>query len=326
MHSLLEKLSVGALVIGLGQVLAAPVLANDYPTRVIRILVPFSPGGSTDLLARGLARHFQEVWKQPVVIDNKPGAGGAIAFKDAVSSPADGYTLVAHSDGFAIAPAMLSRLPYDSKNDFKPVAILARAPNVLVVSPSGPYTSVADLVKAGRTVGGLSYSSAGVGGAQHMQAAKFSAAVGLNAPVHVPFRGTPESLTEVATGRVDFVFAPLSTAMPMIKDKILKPLAISTDERSELLKGLPTIQEAGVRGFDERQWWALFVNSKVPSKIIQKIETETRIALQTPELLKLIEFLSSTPGDLSGNELVEFVNKEIDRNIIAAKAAGIDSQ
>lgn len=159
-----------------------------------------------------------------------------------------------------------------------------------------------------------------------MQAAKFSAAVGLNAPVHVPFRGTPESLTEVATGRVDFVFAPLSTAMPMIKDKILKPLAISTDERSELLKGLPTIQEAGVRGFDERQWWALFVNSKVPSKIIQKIETETRIALQTPELLKLIEFLSSTPGDLSGNELVEFVNKEIDRNIIAAKAAGIDSQ
>ena len=326
MHSVLGKLFVGALVFSLGQALATPVLANDYPTRVIRILVPFSPGGSTDLLARGLARHFQDVWKQPVVVENKSGAGGAIAFKDAATSPADGYTLVAHSDGFAIAPAIFSRLPYDSKSDFKPIAILARAPNVLVVSPSGPYKSVADLVKAGKVAGGLSYSSAGVGSAQHMQGAKFSAAAGLNAPVHIPFRGTPESLTEVATGRVDFVFAPLSTAMPMIKDNKLKPLAISTEERSELLKGLPTVQEAGVEGFDERQWWALFVNSKVPSEIIQKIEAETRTALQTPELLKLIESLSSTPGDLSGNELAEFVNKEIDRNMIAAKAAGVNGQ
>jgi tripartite-type tricarboxylate transporter receptor subunit TctC len=296
---------------------------TNYPEQQIRILVPFSPGGSTDLLARGLAKHLSEVWKQPVIVENRPGAGGILALNAAAKARGDGYTLVVHSDGYSIAPAIYSKLPYDVERDFTPVALLARAANAVLVSASSPYKSLQELIDAGNVPHKLSFATAGVGSAQHMQAATISAMAHIQDPVHVPFKGTPEALNDVIAGRVDFIFAPLSTAMPMIIAGKLRPLAISTAERSDLLKDVPTVAEAGVPGFAEQQWWGLFAPSKVPAAVLQKLEAETAVALKTPSMLKLIDSLSSTPGDLVGKDFAKLVDTSIASNKAAAKAYNI---
>jgi len=298
----------------------------DYPSKPIRILVPFSAGGSTDLLARGVAQHLSDAWKQPVIVDNRPGAGGIVALSSALDAPADGHTLLMHSDGFSIAPAIFAKLPYDVTKDFSPIALVARAPNVVAVAPDGPYKTLKQLVDAGKAAAKLSYASAGVGSAQHMQAAKFSAHAKIVEAVHVPFKGTPESLSEVMSGRVDFVFAPLSNAMPLITAGRLRPLAVSTADRSALLKDVPTVAEAGFPGFAEQQWWGLFAPSAVPAPVQRKIEAETRIALKSPAMLALIERLSSTPGDLFGKGFATLVNADILANTAAAKAANITAK
>ena len=315
-----------ALVLSSFSYLGITTALAEYPDRPIHIVVPFSPGGSTDLLARGLARYFSANWKQPVLVENRPGAGGILAMRAAYEAPADGYTLVVHSDGYTIAPAIYSKLPYDVLNDFTPIALLARAPNVVVVGANSPYSTLKQLADAGKVSGKLSYASAGIGSAQHMQAAKFSTLAGLVEPVHIAYKGTPEGLVEVMSGRVDFVFAPLSTAMPFLKDGKLKALAVSTPERSALLKEVPTVAEAGFPGYAEQQWWGLFISSSVPVDIIKKLETEGRIALKTQDFQQLLKDLSSTSGDLFGKDLSRLVAAEVSANHVAAKAGNISAK
>lgn len=321
--SILIRTIGAATVLALSGLTGTATAQTDYPNQSIKILVPFSPGGSTDLLARGVAKHMSEVWKQPVIVENRPGAGGILALNAAAKARPDGYTLVVHSDGYSIAPAIYSKLPYDVQKDFTPVALLARAANAVLVSANSPYKSLQQLIDAGTVPHKLSFATAGVGSAQHMQAATFCAMAHIQEPVHVPFKGTPEALNDVIAGRVDFIFAPLSTAMPMIISGKLRPLAISTAKRSELLKDVPTVAEAGVPGFAEEQWWGMFAPSKVPAAVLQKLETETEVALKTPAMLKLIDSLSSTPGDLFGNDFGKLVDTSIASNKAAAKAYNI---
>ncbi len=297
--------------------------ADDFPKKTIRILVPFSPGGSTDLLARGLARHLSTAWKQSVIVENRPGAGGIIALNVALEAPRDGYTLVMHSDGISILPAIYDSLPFDVLRDFRAVALLARASNVVVVGDGSPYHSLKQLVEAGHVSGTLSYASAGVGSAQHMQAAKFASLAPLSLPVHVPFKGTPEALNAVMTGSVDFVFGPLANAVPLMKAGKLRALAITSRDHSPLLPDVPTVAEAGFPGYAEEQWWGLFVPAGVPEDITSKIEMETRSALQTLEMKTLVEQLSSTVGDKFGKEFSETLQSDIAANILAAKAGNI---
>lgn len=304
---------------------AAAQTASSYPTKTIRILVSFTPGGPTDLLARGLARHFSQVWKQSVVVENRPGAGGLIALQVAKTSPPDGYTLVMHSDGFAIAPAIYEKLPYDPEHDFTPIGLVARAANILAVADNSPYADLAALVKAGQG-SQISYASAGVGSAQHMQAAKFAMQAGLNKPIHVPFKGTPEALNDVMAGRVDFVFAPMSNIVPLLIPGKLRALAVSTSRRSPLLPNVPTVAELGYPKYVEEQWWGLFAPSAVPADIKQKIEDETRVAMKTPEMLALIAQLSSSPGDLFGKDFAALIDEQIQSNIAAAAAGKIAAQ
>jgi len=316
-------LACGAISVGY----VSGVSAEDaYPTRGIRIMVPFSPGGSTDLLARGLGKHLSEVWKQSVIVENRPGAAGIVALRVALDAPSDGYTLVLHSDGISIAPAIYADLPFDVMRDFTPVALLARTSNVVVVGEKSPYHSLKELAEAGKEAGKVSYATAGVGSAQHMQAAKFATLAKLAEPVHVPFRGTPEALQAVMTGRADFVFAPLSNAVPLLKAGKLRALAISSGERSPLLKDVPTVAEAGFPGYAEEQWWGLFAPSKTPAAIIQKLEAETRVALQTAPMQKLIEQLSSTPGHAFGEDFSKVVEASIAANKVAAKEGNIQAK
>jgi tripartite-type tricarboxylate transporter receptor subunit TctC len=303
---------------------AQPVSAADaYPSRTIRIIVPFAPGGPTDLIARGLAKRLSNVWNQAIIIENRTGAGGIIGLKAALDAPRDGYTLVIHSDAISVAPAIYGNLPFDVLKDFQPIAILAQSPNVVVVGENSPYHSLKELVQAGQTPGKLSFSSAGVGSAGHMQAAKFVSLAHVADPVHIPFKGTPESLTAVMAGDADFIFAPLSNAVPLIKADKLRPLAISSAVRSRFLPDVPTVAEAGFPGYAEQQFWGLFVPAGVSPEITAKIEADTEDALRTPEMAALARDLSSDVGEKSGADFAALMRSLVSGNFETAKAENI---
>jgi tripartite-type tricarboxylate transporter receptor subunit TctC len=319
------KLFACALALLFGTAIqASPGQAADvYPTRTVRIIVPFAPGGPTDLLARGLAKRLSGVWHQSVIIENRTGAGGIIGLKVALDAPRDGYTLVVHSDAISVAPAVYGNLPFDVLKDFQPVAMLAHTPNVVVVGEHSPYHSLKDLAQAGQSSGKLSYASAGVGSAMHMQAAKFISLAHIADPVHIPFKGTPESLNAVMAGDADFIFAPLSNAVPLIKANMMRPLAISSAVRSRFLPDVPTVAEAGFPGYSEEQFWGLFVPAGVPSDITAQIEAETEAALRTPEMMALAGDLSSDIGEKSGADFAALMRSLISGNFVIAKAENI---
>src|SRR5206468_1557456 len=230
--------------------LAATVLAGsafaqaNWPTKPIRMIVPFTAGSVTDIIARTVAESMSKSLGQPVLIDNKAGAGGTIGAAQVAKSDPDGYTLLIHSSGHALNPAIYPNLPYDTTKDLTGVTPLASVPNVLVVSPSRGWKSVADLIAAAKAKPGqLNYASAGIGSATHMNAEKFKLRAGIDA-VHVPFKGTPEAMTDVIGGRDDFFFAPMSGALPMVRDGKLQALAVSTATRSPALPNVPTTVEA----------------------------------------------------------------------------------
>jgi tripartite-type tricarboxylate transporter receptor subunit TctC len=303
---------------------SGPVRAADsYPSRTIRIVVPFAPGGPTDLLARGLAKRLSGVWNQSVIIENRTGAGGIIGLQAALGAPRDGYTLVVHSDAISVAPAVYSNLPFDVLKDFQPVAMLAHTPNVVVVGEGSPYHSLAELARAGQTPSKLSYASAGVGSAMHMQAAKFVNLAHIADPVHIPFKGTPESINAVMAGDVDFIFAPLSNAVPLIKAGRMRPLAISSAVRSRFLPDVPTVAEAGFPGYSEEQFWGLFVPAGVAPDITANIEAETEAALRSPEMIALAQDLSSDIGEKSGADFAALMRLLISGNFFTAKAENI---
>jgi tripartite-type tricarboxylate transporter receptor subunit TctC len=303
---------------------AQPVRATDaFPSRTIRIIVPFAPGGPTDLLARGLAKRLMSAWNQSIIIENRTGAGGIIGLKAALDAPRDGYTLVVHSDAISVAPAIYGNLPFDVLKDFQPVAMLAHTPNVVVVGEDSPYHSLKDMAQAGQTSGKLSFASAGVGSAMHMQAAKFISLAHIADPVHIPFKGTPESLNAVMAGDADFIFAPLSNAVPLIKADKMRPLAISSAVRSRFLPDVPTVAEAGFPGYSEEQFWGLFVPAGVPQEITAKIEAAAEDALRTPEMTTLARDLSSDIGDKSGADFAALMRSLISGNFVTAKAENI---
>jgi tripartite-type tricarboxylate transporter receptor subunit TctC len=296
---------------------------DAYPVRTVRIVVPFAPGGPTDLLARGLAQRLSIVWKQAVIVENRTGAGGIIGLKAALDAPRDGYTLVVHSDAISVAPAIYGNLPFDVVKDFQPVALLAHTPNVVVVGENSPYHSLKELALAGQVSKKLSYASAGVGSAMHMQAAKFVNLAHISDPVHIPFKGTPEALNATMAGDADFVFAPLSNAVPLIKAGKVRPLATSAGVRTSFLPDVPTVAEAGFSGYAEEQFWGLFVPAGVPSEITAKIEAEAENAMRTPEMIALVLDLSSTVGDTFGSDFASLLRTIVSGNVLTAKADNI---
>src|SRR3954471_7049416 len=246
-------------------VLAATLIAGGagaqaaWPTKPIRMIVPFTAGSVTDIIGRTVAESMSRSLGQPILIDNKPGAGGTIGAAQVAKSDPDGYTVLIHSSGHALNPSIYSTLPYDTVKDLTGVTPLAALPNVLVVSPARGWKSVADLVAAAKAhPGQMNYASAGMGSATHMNAEKFRLRAGIEAQ-HVPFKGTPEALTDVIGGRNDWFFAPMSSALPLIKEGKLQALAVSTPERSPSLPDVPTTIEAGVPGSDYTFWVGMFV-------------------------------------------------------------------
>jgi tripartite-type tricarboxylate transporter receptor subunit TctC len=258
--------------------------AQTYPNRPIHFVVPFTAGSGTDVIARTLGDVMGRSMGQTIIVDNRPGAGGTIAAAQVAKAEPDGYTVLIHSSGHALNPSLYLNLPYDTLKDLTGVTPLAALPNVMVVSAARGWKTVADVVAAAKAKPGqLNYASAGIGSATHLNAEKFKLQAGIDA-VHIPFKGTPEALNDVIAGRVDWFFAPLSAALPLIQSGKLQALAVSTAARSPALPQVPTTVEAGVPGSEYTFWVGMIVSSQTPPALVQRLHDEVLKALATPEV------------------------------------------
>jgi tripartite-type tricarboxylate transporter receptor subunit TctC len=297
-----------------------------YPSKPIRMVVPFTAGSVTDIIARTVAENMSKGLGQPVIIENKPGAGGTIGAAQVAKSDADGYTVLIHSSGHALNPAIYPNLPYDTVKDLTGVTPIAAVPNVLVVSPARGWKSVADVVAAAKArPGQLNYASAGTGSATHMNAEKFKLRAGIDA-VHVPFKGTPEAITDVIGGRNDWFFAPMASALPLIKDGKLQALAVSSAQRSPALPNVPTTVEAGVPGSDYTLWVGMIVPSATPAPIVKRLHEETLKALASPDVKTRLASLGADAFTMEPAAFNAYIKTEMESAALIAKTANLKAQ
>jgi|SRR5450755_4249387 len=298
--------------IGLALVLAGarPALAA-YPEKPVRVIVPFAPGGATDVVARTLAARLSQMWKQPVVVENKPGAGGNIGADAVAKAPADGYTvLLASPAEIVINPHLYAHMSYDPARDLAPVTKIAAAPLVLVVHPSVPARTVAELIQYIKSQkGGVSYASSGTGGPQHLAAEQFRLMTGTNL-VHVPYKGGAPAVNDLLAGQVPMFFAGLPPALPQIKAGKLRGLAVTTAARWPSLPDLPTVAESGLAGFDIENWQGIFVPAATPPEIIAQLARDIATVAGEKEFSERLTALGAAPSTLPPAEFAAFVRAE----------------
>ena len=299
------------------------LFAQGWPQQTVRIVVPFTAGSATDIVARTLAQEMEKGLKQSIVIDNKPGAGGTVGASQVAAAPGDGYTVLVHSAGHVANAALYPALRYDTLRDFTPVTMLATLPNVLVIGPAKQFSSVQDLVaKARAQPGKFTYGTAGNGSATHMNAEKFRTAVGIDA-LHIPYKGTPEAITEVIAGRIDWFFAPLISAMPLIKDGKLVPLAVGSAKRSPALPTIPTTLEVGYAHSDYTFWIGSFVSSKTPADIVARLHNEIVRALASEPVKERFERLGAEPSPMGQAAFAQLVATETAASAELIKRVGM---
>jgi len=297
-----------------------------FPSKPVKIVVPFTAGSATDILARTFGQKLSELWGQPVIVENRPGAGGTIGAALVAKSPADGYTLLVHSAAQAVNASIYPTLPYDTTKDFVEVATLGGQPNVLVVAPSTGYKTVADLIAAAKkSPGTLNFGSAGTGSGTHINGEKFRLAAGIDV-VHIPYKGTPEAITDTMTGRVTYFFSPISAALPNIREGKLVALGVSTAKRSSALPNVPTIAESGLPGFDYNLWVGMFAPAGTPADVVDKINADVAKVLQTPDARERLAALGAEAMVMTPAEFRKFMRDEIDDSAKVVKAAGIKVQ
>jgi len=304
----------------------AQTAAQSWPSKPIRIISPIGAGSAADILARLFSEQLSAQIGQPVVVENRPGAGGTLGVNAVAKSEPDGYSVLIHSNGYTIAPAVYPNLPYDPVKDLIPVTTLGYIPNVLVVAPSKNIRTLQDLVAAARAKpDSMNYASGGVGTPTHLAAERLRIGAAFQAQ-HVPFKGQPEAMTEVMTGRVDFYFCPVFPALPLIQEGKLIPLAVSGAKRVSSLPHVPTTQEAGFANSDYSFWIGMFVPAHTPPDIVKKLHDETVKAMQTPALQEKLAKLSVVPMTMTSEQFSAYVKEQITSDAILAKAAGIAAQ
>jgi tripartite-type tricarboxylate transporter receptor subunit TctC len=300
--------------------------AQEFPTKPVKIVVPFTAGSATDILARTVGQKLNDLWGQTVVIENRPGAGGTIGANAVAKSPPDGTTLMVHSSGHAVNAFIYPTLPYDTQKDFVAVVPLGGQPNVLVVAPSSGYKTMADLLAdAKKRPGALSFASAGIGSGTHFNAEKFKIAAGIDV-LHVPYKGTPEALTDTMTGRVQYYFAPISGALAQVREGKLVALAVSSGKRSSLLPQVPTVAEAGLPGFDYNLWVGVFAPAGTPADVVDKIGRSINRVLAEADVKERMAALGAEAMAMTPAEFDKFVRAEMDDAGKVVKAAGIKVQ
>jgi tripartite-type tricarboxylate transporter receptor subunit TctC len=300
--------------------------AQAWPTKPVKFIVPFTAGSATDILARTAGQKLQELWGQTVVVENRGGAGGSIGAAVVAKSPPDGYTLLVNSAAQAYNVSIYPSLTYDTLKDFINIGALGGQPNVLVVAPSTGYKSVAELIAAAKQKPGtLNYASAGTGSGTHLNAEKFRIAAGIDA-VHVPYKGTPEALTDTMGGRTTYFFSPVSAALPLVKDGKLVALASSMSKRSSVLPNVPTVAESGLPGFSYNLWVGMFAPAGTPPDIVDKLARDLAKVMQLPDVKERMANLGSEPMPMTQPEFDRFVRDEIADAAKVIKAADIKVQ
>ena len=297
--------------------------ADEWPSRPIRAIIPLSPGSAADVIPRIVFEQLSAQLGQPVVIENRPGASGTIAARAVAAADPDGYTLLAHSSAHIIAPSTVANLPYDPIKDFAAVAPLGNLPNVLVIAPAKNIKTVQELVAEGkkRTI---TFGSIGVGSPITMAMERFRLSAGFNAQA-ITFKGAPEALVEVMTGRVDVYYSPVLAALPFIKDGKILPLAVSSPTRSATLPDVPTTLESGYTNSAYRFWIGVFAPAKTPPDVVNKLNAEIQKALQLPAVRERLAKLGVQPMAMNAGEFDKFVREELTINAELAKAAGISA-
>jgi len=300
--------------------------AQAWPVKPLRAIVPVGAGSSTDIVHRLVLEQLSAGLGQPIVVENRTGAGGTIGTAAVAKADPDGYTLLANGSAHTIAPALYKSLPYDPARDFIPVVPIGISPSVLVVSPAKRYGTAQALVAAARArPGALNFSSVGIGTATHLSAERFVSAAGINA-VHVPFKGGAEAMLEVIAGRVDFFFGPVALVLAHIREGKLVALAVNSTKRSATLPEVPTLQEAGYSDAEYPIWFGLFAPARTPGSIIEKLNHETLKALQSPGLREKLSGLGVDAMVMTPQEFKVHVENEIVLNATLAKKAGLKAE
>lgn len=318
----MKRLSIAAAAL----LLAGSVLAQGYPAKPIKFVVPFSAGSATDIVARTVGEAMGKSLGQTILVENKLGAGGTIATAQVAKSEPDGYTVLIHSSGHALNPSLYPNLGYDTLKDLTGVTTLAAIPNVLVVNPSKGWKTQAELITAVKAQPGkFNYASAGIGSGTHLNAEIFRLQSGIDA-LHVPYKGTPDAMTNVIGGANDWFFAPLASALPLIRDGRLQALSVSTKTRASNLPQVPTSIEAGLPDSDYTLWVGMIVPSATPAAVVKKLHEEALKALATPELKERMAKLGADPFTMSPDAFNAYIKSEMDVAARIVKAANLKAQ
>jgi tripartite-type tricarboxylate transporter receptor subunit TctC len=306
--------------------LSACALAQAYPGKPVRVIISFTPASATDIVGRLVSARLAEYWGQPVVPENRAGAGGSIGSAVVAKAAPDGYTLLINSNAHSVNPAIYANLPYDTVKDFTDIVPLSMAPNVLVVNVDSPHKSLMDLVSLAKSKpGAINFGHAGIGSGTHLNTEKLIAAADIKV-TQVPFKGTPEVVQAIFSGSVDCYWVPISAGISHVKNGKLRALAVSSSKRSPALPEVPTTGEAGVQGADAPLWFGVWGPAGMPAEVVRKINGDVRKALAEPAVKQRLANLGNDPMDMSPEEFARFVRSEISDYQRVVRAAGIKPQ
>ena len=305
---------------------AALAAAQDYPTKPIRMIIPLTPGSGADIAGRIVAKHLGDAWKQPVIVENRAGAGGQIGTQAVVKADADGYTLLVQSASHAANSAIYKTLPYDPLKDLVDVALLGVTPYVMVTAKEGPYKNVKLLIDAARAKpGDIPFASAGVGSSTHLAAEYFAQVAGVKM-LHIPYKGSPEAIQDSIAGRTSFYMAPINTTIGHLKEGKLTPLGVSTKRRADVAPDVPALAEQGLKDFNISLWFGMWAPAATPPAIVQKLNAQITLILQNPEVREQFAKLGISPVPMKPDEFAKFVRDEIATYQRIVKTADIQPQ
>ncbi len=311
-------------IAALAALCASSAVAQQYPTRAIRVVVGFAPGGGTDIVARIIGAKLSETWKQPVLVENRAGATGTIGADIVAKAPPDGYTLIlGHVNSHGIAPNLFKKLPYDAQRDFEMVAYVGYVPNVLVVHPSIPAKNVKELIAIAKSrPGQMSYASSGVGSTQHLAGEMLKLISGIDI-VHVPYKGSGPAVVDLLAGHVVMNFDTMPPVLPHIKSGRMRALAVTTPKRAGPLPDVPTMVEAGLKGFEMTNWYGFMAPGKTPRDIVVKLNGEINKIMALPEQKSRLEEIGTQLEPGSTEQFTKFLASEIAKYAKLVKASGV---
>ena len=320
-HAVRSAISVIATM--LAGIVPSSASAQDYPNKPVRIVVPFAPGGGTDLSARIVAQKLTESLGANFVVDNRPGAAGIVGTEAVAKSKPDGYALLVVSSSHAMNPAMYSKLPYDTTRDFVPISLLLSGPTLVVAHPSLPAKNARELIALAKAKPGvLTFASAGNGVGGHLSGELFKLLAQIDI-LHIPYKGVQPAMMDVVGGQVTMVFTSIASGMAQVASKRLFPLAVTGSQRSPAAKDLPTMVEAGIKGYESTTWYGLLAPANTPADIVSRLNAEVVAGLKSPDLNERLSREGMDPVGNSPAEFAKYMQSEIDKWRKVIKAAGI---